>query len=527
MDFFTEDINSKKVNFVNSTGKTLTKEFPYFLFSSKPLETDDTYDIGMGNPTLLCFVKLLIEIEYGENLPINVDADAAQNRAAWAQLVEISDKLEEQRSDSYILAIRGGLFVYKAIAKALKSCGLDDAKADAKIRKALYKKVVSNLETALEEATPKPSKKRRRTEIAQPDRRDEEDSDTFSMQGQKRKIVIGRKRLRTPDGSIDMLSRTNSVYQAASIYTIGWICPLEVEQIVACSMLDRRHERLSSQPWRDQNVYTLGEIHGHNVVIMGLSQTGNCPAAAAVTQMINTFPNIEFGLLVGIGGGVPIAVDTGMVRLGHVVVGKPSWQNSGTVQYDHGKSFHDEFKRTGTLPAPPKVLLNAAQDFAAWRPEPENDPVMKDIKRVKSSHFLLRDLKYPGAENDHLYPATYKHQTPGESCKKAGCDPALRSERPVDDKSYIVEVHRGAIGSGESVVKDSTMRDRFAQVDGLLSFEMEAAGAGVDLPCMVIRGISDYCDSHKNDEWHGFAAAAAASYARQLISHLPNREQRT
>jgi nucleoside phosphorylase len=42
---------------------------------------------------------------------------------------------------------------------------------------------------------------------------------------------------------------------------------------------------------------------------------------------------------------------------------------------------------------------------------------------------------------------------------------------------------------------------------------------------MVIRGISDYCDTHKNDIWHGYAAAVAAAYARQLFFHIPIEEQ--
>jgi nucleoside phosphorylase len=89
-----------------------------------------------------------------------------------------------------------------------------------------------------------------------------------------------------------------------------------------------------------------------------------------------------------------------------------------------------------------------------------------------------------------------------------------------DDDPYVV-VHRGTIASGERVIKDGELRDDLAKQHGILSFEMEAAGALADFPCVVIRGISDYCDSHKNDQWHGYAAAAAAAYARQLFFHMP------
>jgi nucleoside phosphorylase len=65
------------------------------------------------------------------------------------------------------------------------------------------------------------------------------------------------------------------------------------------------------------------------------------------------------------------------------------------------------------------------------------------------------------------------------------------------------------------------LRDQLAKEYGVLCFEMEAAGALADFPCIVIRGISDYCDSHKNDQWHSYAATAAAAYARQLFFHMP------
>lgn len=82
-------------------------------------------------------------------------------------------------------------------------------------------------------------------------------------------------------------------------------------------------------------------------------------------------------------------------------------------------------------------------------------------------------------------------------------------------------MHWGTIASGELVVKDAKMRDKLAKKHGVLCFEMEAVGVLTGFPCIVIRGISDYCDSHKNDDWHGFAAAAAAAYARQLFSYIP------
>lgn len=61
-------------------------------------------------------------------------------------------------------------------------------------------------------------------------------------------------------------------------------------------------------------------------------------------------------------------------------------------------------------------------------------------------------------------------------------------------------------------------RDRLAEELGVLCFEMEAAGLMDNFPCLVIRGICDYADSHKNKDWQGYAAATAAGYTKDLLS---------
>jgi nucleoside phosphorylase len=53
---------------------------------------------------------------------------------------------------------------------------------------------------------------------------------------------------------------------------------------------------------------------------------------------------------------------------------------------------------------------------------------------------------------------------------------------------------------------------------------MEAAGLMNDFPCLVIRGICDYADSHKNKEWQGYAAAVAAAYAKELLLVVPSNQ---
>ncbi|KAB8229429.1 ankyrin repeat-containing domain protein [Aspergillus alliaceus] len=307
-------------------------------------------------------------------------------------------------------------------------------------------------------------------------------------------------------------------------YAIGWICPLEVEQTAALLMLDETHDRLTQQP-ADQNVYTLGSIAGHNIVIAGLHQPGNSPAATVVTQMRNTFPSIHYVLLVGIGGGVPVRTESDWVRLGDVVVSKPIGEYPGVVQYDTGKAEVGQFKRIGALPPPPVVLLQAAQDMAVKRAllKTQDDPISKCLQRIPSDIPALEKYLHPGSAKDRLYHNDYIHKQPGIPCDECKCDLARLRLRDGPGKASpeYVRVHRGVIASGGMVIKDANKRDELAGKYGILCFETEAAGILADLPALVIRGIADYCDSHKNDQWHGYAAATAAAYARQLILHTP------
>lgn len=294
-------------------------------------------------------------------------------------------------------------------------------------------------------------------------------------------------------------------------YTVGWICPLEVEQTAAWEMLDEEHEPLP-QRRSDQNVYTLGSIGGHNVVIAGLPKPGNNPAATVVAQMRATFEELRFSLLVGIGGGVPTMTDSGIIRLGDVVVSKPTGVHSGAVQYDHGKSEVGEFRRTGSLAQPPTVLLNAAQKLASKRNRTRDDPISENMKRINTTVWGLRKYEHPGLVHDHLYQPDYIHLDPKVPCDRCECDPAQRVQRDTgyDDDGTRVVVHRGTIASGERVIKDGVLRDQLAEQ--------------FDFPCIIVRGISDYCDSHKNNQWQGYAAAAAAAYARELFFHMPMDE---
>ncbi|KAM0552390.1 hypothetical protein ACHAPJ_007950 [Fusarium lateritium] len=109
-------------------------------------------------------------------------------------------------------------------------------------------------------------------------------------------------------------------------FLIGWVCILEPEYIAAMDVLDESYGTSRKAGFisgnGDPNMYQLGRIEGHNVVINvpHKGRGGLLNASEIASHMKSTFPYIRFVLLVGIGGGAPSS--TTDVRLGDVVFGE-------------------------------------------------------------------------------------------------------------------------------------------------------------------------------------------------------------
>lgn len=296
-------------------------------------------------------------------------------------------------------------------------------------------------------------------------------------------------------------------------YTVGWICALSIRELKASRLLfdgDEHEDVIFDQ--RTTHQYVYGEINGHNVVMgcLPASQMGKASAAAVANEMFTTFPGLHFGLIVGIGGAVPNPND---VRLGDVVVSLPdlSRQHGGVVQYDFGKAMHDgKFVKTGQLNQPP---TNVLAGLGKLQSAPE--------RKSKFYHYLNAykgDSYWDRGVSDRLFNASHKHAEGRPTCLE--CETEHEQLRP-ERMTTTPRVHYGLIASGDQVMKDAPKRDDISQqYGGILCFEMEAAGIVNILPCLVIRGICDYCDSHKNKSWQPFAAATAAAWAKELLGNI-------
>jgi len=282
-------------------------------------------------------------------------------------------------------------------------------------------------------------------------------------------------------------------------------------------MLDGIHKSLP--PDRVHNVYTLGEIGGHNVVVTVMPEIGNNTAAVVATQLLNDFPSIRFVLLVGIGGGVPSATGEPDIRLGDVVVSQPTDTFSGVVQHDLGKRLVDgRFKRTGQMNKPPAFLSASVRKLQAQHYRQGGNRIFVYLSEMMQRNVRMQaQYSFPADYQDQLFLSSYAHQ-PGATCGQ--CDPSQTVSRLVRP-DHQPRIHYRTIGSANMVVKDSATRDRLKKDMDILCVEMEAAGLMNSFPCLVIRGICDYADSHKNKRWQPYAAAVAAAYMKELLMIIP------
>ncbi|GAB1317179.1 NACHT domain-containing protein [Madurella fahalii] len=332
-----------------------------------------------------------------------------------------------------------------------------------------------------------------------------------------------------PSKRLATKTTTRIVLESASLYTIGWIAALDVERAAATGLLDERHDepRGFSQPPSDANSYIWGRMGKHNIVIVSLDAGGYgiTSAATAASSLMSSLPNIKIGLLVGIGGGIARPDDGIDIRLGDVVVSQPDGATGGVVQYDLAKAkSNNERERKDFLNKPPSVLLRAltalrAEHLISGSKIPSLlEEMWTAYPQMAKSTKTRPGFVHQGPETDRLFRASCQH-VGGSDCRK--CDPNGELHRDVRS-STDPEVHYGVIASGNLLVKDAATRDQLAEYFGqeCLCVEMEAAGLMNHFPCIVIRGISDYADSHKNDRWQRYASATAAAFGKELLDYV-------
>jgi len=78
------------------------------------------------------------------------------------------------------------------------------------------------------------------------------------------------------------------------------------------------------------------------------------------------------------------------------------------------------------------------------------------------------------------------------------------------------------------VIKSAEHRDAIASAEKVIAFEMEGAGVWDNftscVSCVIIKGVCDYADSHKNKGGQNYAAATAAACMKAFLKEWVSGE---
>lgn len=273
----------------------------------------------------------------------------------------------------------------------------------------------------------------------------------------------------------------------------------------------------------DINEYSWGRVGKHNVLIVSLpaGEYGLVPAATVAQALRSSLPHVRVGLMVGIGAGIPGENPDGHgattfmrdIRLGDVVVSNPDTVTGGVVQFDLVKVKDTDgghtFERKGFLNSPPIALRAALGKLQAKH----------ERKGSKIANLLADAFK-----RNPTMSQTYSHPWHAKegSGKQKDFYVSQSGQQIERDPRETPKIHYGIIASGNTLEKSAKHREQvlsWLEKENIhpLCIEMEAAGLMNSFPCLVIRGICDYADTTKNDDWQRYAAATAAAFAKEFL----------
>ncbi|KAK2054946.1 purine and uridine phosphorylase [Colletotrichum caudatum] len=324
-------------------------------------------------------------------------------------------------------------------------------------------------------------------------------------------------------------------------FRIAIICALPLEYDAVTFAVDEFWPENTSSPG-NHSTYKTGRIGCHNVVLLLLPDMGKVSAASAAASLRSIYTGIELAVLTGICGGVPSPGTNNEVVLGDVIISK------SIVQYDLGRQYPGEFASKDTvedrLGRPNKEIRHLISTF-------ETRQGRRDLRRRAAE--ILAEIQQKAAEDgeetlyrqppsgeDLLFEPGYLHRHRDQqlncgcsesgacsaarnaSCERLQCDGRRlvpRKRLTAEHQTHDLRVFIGRIGSGDTVMKSGADRDRIAAEHGLVAFEMEGAGVWDEIPCVVVKAVCDYADSHKSKSWQNYAAATAASTTKVLLEH--------
>lgn len=305
-------------------------------------------------------------------------------------------------------------------------------------------------------------------------------------------------------------------------FEIAIICALTLEADAVEALFDATYDRFSQRYGRqpgDTNTYINGRIGRHDVVLCYLPAMGIGSAASVTANLSVTYPRIQLVLVVGICGAIPFLPSKAEIILGDIII------SDSVVQYDFGRQYADGFWRKSDVK---ETLGRPNQEIRSFLAGLKGRKTQKDLqdricKHLQSLQTQDEIWERPATELDVLFEASYQHKHHSQDtgsksaysidssnsvlahdeeirkdCSSVGCAGQLVTRRRHGVEGTTPAIHIGPIACANTVIKSGLHRDKIAQSEGVIGFEMEGAGAWDNGPCIIIKGVCDYADSHKN-----------------------------
>ncbi|KAL4781260.1 hypothetical protein BJX76DRAFT_360039, partial [Aspergillus varians] len=322
-------------------------------------------------------------------------------------------------------------------------------------------------------------------------------------------------------------------------FAIAIICALPLEADAVEALFDEHYDRLGKYYGKtrgDANAYINGRMGKHDVVLCYMPGMGKGSAAAVAASLNVSYASIELALVVGICGGAPWSPESQEIFLGDVII------SDSVIEYDFGRQYPGGFLRKpgvkDTLGRPSREIRSLLNGLRARNARIELQSQTQQYLRVLQQSGPT--WSQPGV-SDLLFRASYLHkhyshssparcsclgsnsqicdEAMGQDCDRLHCDSGQQIRCREISEALRTSIYIGSVASGDTVMKSGQHRDEIAKREKVIGFDMEGAGVWDNVPCIIIKGVCDYADSHKSKLWQPYAAATGASVAKAFLEY--------
>ncbi|KAL4935266.1 hypothetical protein BDV06DRAFT_217551 [Aspergillus oleicola] len=324
-------------------------------------------------------------------------------------------------------------------------------------------------------------------------------------------------------------------------FAIAIICALPLEADAVEAHFDVTYDRFGKHYGKQQgdaNAYINGRIGKHDVVLCYMPGMGKGSAASVASSLQISYTGVRLALVVGICGGAPPPPKYQEIFLGDVII------SDSVIEYDFGRQYPGGFHRkTGVK----DTLGRPGREIRAFLNGLRAENSRKELQYPSQRYLSILQQRgakwcHPGV-NDILFKASYPHKhyshaspircscfgsdSPDQICEEAlekdcdelNCNKGQQVRCREASEANQTSIYIGPVASADTVMKSGQHRDEIVRREKVIGFEMEGAGVWDNIPCIIIKGVCDYADSHKSKLWQAYAAGTGASVAKALLEY--------